>query len=252
MEALLIVAAGFAAGVINVVAGAGTLVTFPALLAMGINPVVANVSSSIGLIPGSISGVWGFRRELRPHLATALRLACWSAVGAVIGGWLLVVLPSAYFGMVVPYLLLVAAVLAAFQPLISARLKARQARTDGESMMTKIALPGAVLLTGVYGGYFGAAQGVILLTVLAVLWSGTFNEANGIKNALVAVANGISALVFIVTGSVDWRIAVLVGIGALVGGLVGAHVGRLLPPFILRTFLVLIAVIAAVVLFMAG
>lgn len=252
MEGIIIVAAGFAAGVINVVAGAGTLITFPALLAMGFNPVVANVSSSVGLIPGSLSGAWGYRRELRPHVRAVVRLAVWSALGAAVGGWLLVLLPPEYFTVVVPYLLLVAAALAAFQPLISARLKASQTRAEPKSVLFPVALPFAVCLTGIYGGYFGAAQGVILLATLAVMWGGTLGEANGIKNALVAVANGVSALVFIATGSVDWRVAALVGGGALLGGLVGARVSRWLPATVLRAVLVLVALVAAVVLFIVG
>lgn len=252
MDAVLIVLAGFAAGVVNVVAGAGTLITFPALLAMGIPPVVANVSSSVGLIPGSLSGVWGFRRELRPHWRTAARLGVCSGIGAAVGGSLLLVLPSTAFGIVVPYLLLLAAVLAAAQPLVSARVRARTSGADGSTMLRRAILPAAALLTGVYGGYFGAAQGVILLAVLGIVWTGTLTEANGVKNVLVAVANGISAIVFIVVGAVDWRVALLVGAGALVGGLVGARVSRWLPAVVLRTLLVVVATIAAIVLFITG
>lgn len=255
-ESALTLLAGFAAGVVNVVAGAGTLITFPALLAMGVPPVTANVSSSLGLVPGSLSGVWGFRRELRPHWRTVIRLGIFSGVGAMIGGWLLVVLPSTYFGAVVPYLLLVAAVLAAAQPVISRRRRASgvtaRTATAGRSALRRAVLPVAVLLTGVYGGYFGAAQGVILLAVLGIVWAGSLVEANGVKNALVAVANGVSAVVFIVVGAVDWKVAVLVGIGALLGGLVGARLSRWLPAAVLRGILVVVAVIAAVVLFITG
>lgn len=252
MESFLIVLAGFAAGVVNVVAGAGTLITFPALLSMGIPPVVANISSSVGLIPGSLSGVWGFRRELRPHWRTAVRLGACSGVGAALGGCLLLVLPSASFGIVVPYLLLLAAALAALQPLISARVKARDQGVEHASVLRRAVLPVAALLTGVYGGYFGAAQGVILLAVLGIVWTGTLTEANGVKNVLVAVANGVSAIVFIVVGAVDWPIALLVGAGALLGGLVGARLSRWLPAVVLRTLLVIVATVAAIVLFITG
>lgn len=252
VEAVLIVMAGFSAGVVNVVAGAGTLITFPALLAMGVPPVTANVSSSVGLIPGSLSGVWGFRRELRAHWRPTLRLALCSGIGAALGGWLLVVLPPTYFGVVVPYLLLVAAVLAAGQPLIGAWVRSGGAGNARPTLLRRAVLPVAALLTGVYGGYFGAAQGVILLAVLGILWAGTLVEANGVKNALVAVANGISAIVFVAVGAVDWRIAGLVGLGALLGGLVGARVSRWLPAVALRAVLVVVAVVAAVVLFVTG
>jgi uncharacterized membrane protein YfcA len=247
--AALILLAGIVAGIINAIAGSGTLVTFPTLLALGVPPVVANVSNTVGLVPASVTAAIGFRHDLKGDWGTVAKMAIWSAVGGLIGAGLLLLLPSESFSAVVPFLLLAAAVLAAIQPRVARFVRSR---SDGDGTATlplSVGLIIGVLLTGVYGGYFGAAQGVILLALLGVLWSTDMNKANGAKNVLAGVANVVSAVAFIASGTVDWAVAIIIGIGAGVGGWLGAKIGRRIPAVILRMILVVIALVAAIVLF---
>jgi uncharacterized membrane protein YfcA len=252
LEGSLIFGAGILAGVINVVAGAGTLITFPALLALGVPPVVANVSNTVGLVPASITGAIGYRRELMGQWRSVTLMAVFSAVGGIAGGILLLAMPATSFSVVVPFLLLLAAVLSAIQPRV-ARYVRRNAsehdRKEGVARPVTLGLILGVLATGVYGGYFGAAQGVVLLALLGILWSTDMNRANGAKNVLAGIANIVSATIFISSGTVDWTIAVLIGVGSAIGGWLGARIGRQLPAPVLRAILVIVALTAAVVLF---
>lgn len=251
LDGIIIVSAGIAAGIINVVAGAGTLITFPVLLALGIPPVTANVSNTVGLVPASISGAYGYRRELRGQWPSVIRMAVLSGVGGLAGGAALLLLPADNFSVVVPFLLVIAAILAAIQPRVAAFVRRRS--TDDAGSATRsltLGLVVGVFLTGVYGGYFGAAQGVVLLALLGILWSTDLNRANGAKNVLAGVANVISAVLFIAMGIVDWQVAILVGVGSAIGGWIGSRIGRKLPAAILRAILVVVAVVAAIVLFL--
>ena len=266
LDGAIILIAGIAAGIINVVAGAGTLITFPVLLALGVPPITANVSNTVGLIPGSVAGAYGYRRELAGQWRPVAGMVVFSAVGGIIGGLLLLVLPAGVFTGVVPFLLLLAALLSAIQPRVAAfvRRRAIVAPADLSTTTTtvttvttvksdtrplRLGLILGVLATGVYGGYFGAAQGVILLALLGILWSTDMHRANGAKNVLAGVANLVSAIIFISSGTVDWRIALLIGIGSATGGWLGARLGRRLSASVLRVILVTIAVVGAVVLF---
>ena len=249
-EGAIILLVGIAAGIINVVAGAGTLITFPTLLALGVPPITANVSNTVGLVPGSIAGAYGYRRELRSQWRPVAWMAVFSAVGGVVGGLLLLVLPADAFSVVVPFLLVLAAVLSAVQPRV-ARYVRRKA-PEGVSADTRpitFGLVLGILGTGVYGGYFGAAQGVVLLALLGILWSTDMHRANGAKNVLAGMANLVSSIIFISSGTVDWTIAVLIGVGSAVGGWLGVRIGRRLSAPVLRTILVIVALTAAVVLF---
>lgn len=251
LDGTIIIAAGIAAGIINVVAGAGTLITFPVLLALGVPPVTANVSNTVGLVPASISGAYGYRRELRGQWPSVIRMATLSGAGGLAGGAALLLLPADNFSVIVPFLLLIAAILAAIQPRVAAFVRRRS--TDEAVNATRPLTFGLVLgvfLTGIYGGYFGAAQGVVLLALLGILWSTDLNRANGAKNVLAGVANVISAVLFIAMGIVNWQIAVLVGVGSAIGGWIGSRIGRKLPASILRAILVVVAVVAAIVLFL--
>jgi hypothetical protein len=250
LEGAIILVAGIAAGIVNVVAGAGTLITFPTLLALGIPPITANVSNTVGLVPGSIAGAYGYRRELQSEWRPVAWMAVFSAVGGVVGGLLLLVLPADAFSMVVPFLLVLAAVLSAVQPRVAryVRRKAPEgASTDTRPITFGLVL--GILGTGVYGGYFGAAQGVVLLALLGILWSTDMHRANGAKNVLAGMANLVSSIIFISSGTVDWTIAVLIGVGSAVGGWLGVRIGRRLSAPVLRTILVIVALTAAVVLF---
>ena len=252
LEAGLILLAAIAAGAMNAVVGAGTLITFPTLLALGVPPILANVSNTVGLVAGSIAGAYGYRATLQGHLRLVVRLIMASSLGGIAGALLLLALPSETFAFIVPLLLVVSAILAAVQPRVAravARRRAAKAEADGTQgapMHSGIWLLVGVAATGVYGGYFGAAQGVILLALLGMFVAGDLNDVNGIKNVLAATANIVSALVFIGLTPIDWRIAGLIAVGAAIGGSLGSRYGRRMRPGALRALVVVIAVVAAI------
>jgi uncharacterized membrane protein YfcA len=248
-EAVLIVLAGMGAGVMNAVVGAGTLLTFPVLLFLGYPPVLANVSNTVGLVPGSVMASIGYRSTLRGRGPVVRRLLVATITGGLTGGALLVLLPGRAFDAVVPWLLLLAAVLAALQPRIAESIALRRASSGASKAPPSPVRPvvlAAILVTGVYGGYFGAAQGVMLLVILGLALGGPLNELNGVKNILGGTANLVSALLFITIADVDWTVAGLLAAGATVGGGLGGRYGRRLPSSVLRVLLVAIAVVAAV------
>jgi uncharacterized membrane protein YfcA len=242
MAAVLV--AGMAAGTINVVVGSGTLITFPTLLAFGVPPVTANVSNTIGLVPGVASGVVGYRRELRGQRARMIRLGCASLAGGVVGALLLLVLPAGAFRAIVPLLILVGLVLVVLQPRISRWVRARHEGAAGEFGPWWV-WP-SVLGTGVYGGYFGAAQGVILMGVLGIGIADSMQRLNGLKNVLAGLVNGIAGLIFVFAADVDWTVVALIAAGSIVGGQLGATVGRRLSPVVLRVVIVIVGLAALV------
>jgi uncharacterized protein len=243
-SALAIFVAGLAAGTVNVIVGAGSLITFPLLLALGYPPVLANVANNVGLVPGNLSGSIAYRAELEGQRDRIVRLGIASLAGAVTGATLLLTLPGSVFRTAVPVLILVASLLMAAQPSLTRRLEARGARpTHG----------GAVLLVGVflcalYGGYFGAAQGVILITLLAIFIDDGLQRLNGTKNVLVTLVNLVAALVFIVFSHVLWSVALLIGVGTTIGGQVGGRIGRRLPAPVLRFAVVTVGLVVSVIL----
>jgi uncharacterized membrane protein YfcA len=240
MAAVLL--AGMAAGTINVIVGSGTLITFPTLLAFGVPPVTANVSNTIGLVPGVVSGLVGYRRELHGQRARMVRLGCASLTGGVVGAVLLLSLPSGAFSAIVPALILVGLLLVVLQPRISAWVNRRHEGVTGEFGPWWV-WP-AVLLTGVYGGYFGAAQGVILMGVLGIGISDSLQRLNGLKNVLAGLVNGVAGLIFAIVADVDWTVVALIAAGSIVGGQLGATVGRRLSPDVLRVVIVVVGVVA--------
>jgi uncharacterized protein len=244
MAAVLL--AGLAAGTINTVVGSGTLITFPTLLAFGIPPVTANVSNTIGLVPGSISGAIGYRRELVGQRSRVLRLSVASLVGGLTGAVLLLVLPDDAFAAIVPVLILLGCVLVVLQPRISAWVAARHDAAGGLPHHGAWWVWPGVLLTGVYGGYFGAAQGVLLMAVLGIGVDESLQRLNAVKNVLAAIVNGIAGLLFIAVAEVDWRVVALIAVGSVVGAQVGATVGRRLPGGVLRVVIVVVGVVALV------
>lgn len=258
-EIVAILLAGVAAGTINTVVGSGTLITFPTLLAFGIPPVTANVSNTVGLAPGSLSGAIGYRAELRGQRRRLVRLGSASLVGGVIGALLLLWLPSAAFDAVVPVLILLGCVLVLLGPRISRRVAARAESRGGLAEHGAWWVWPAVLLAGVYGGYFGAAQGVLLMAILGIGVADAMQRHNATKNVLALIVNGIAAVVFIVLayvhvpfvphgalGTVDWRVAGLIAVGSVIGGQIGATVGRRLPPVVLRGVNVAVGLVAVV------
>lgn len=256
LEAAAILLAGVGAGTINAVVGSGTLITFPTLVAVGVPPLTANISNSLGLVPGSVAGAVGYRRELVGQRQRVLRLLACSVSGAILGAVLLLFLPEGAFEAVVPVLIVLGLVLVVVQPRLSARVARRRAEQGDDGDSSWWVAP-AVFGTGVYGGYFGAAQGVILMAVLGIGVNDALQRLNAAKNVLVAAANGIAGVLFVVVAQldlfgtdaeVDWLLVLLIGVGAFVGGYVGASVGRKLPAVALRAVIVVVGTIALVVL----
>jgi len=250
LEAIAIGLAGLAAGTINTVVGSGTLITFPTLLAFGVPPVTANVSNTIGLVPGSVSGVVGYRRELEGQRPRVLRIGVASLIGGVVGGVLLLVLPDKAFSAIVPALVGVGILLVVFQPRIT---RWTAARHDAGVSAPRNPVLGAwwvwpaVLVAGVYGGYFGAAQGVLLMGIMGVGIPETLQRLNALKNVLAAIVNAVAGLLFAVVADVDWTIVLLIGVGSVIGGQLGATVGRRLPGPVLRAVIVVVGVVALAV-----
>ena len=235
--------AGLAAGTINTIVGSGSLITFPTLLAAGYQPVTANVSNTLGLVPGSLSGVLGQRKELEGQRERILRLAMASIAGAVTGAVLLLTLPSAVFDGVIPLLILLACGLMAAQPRLSRALANRKGDQPAHGGAGLFA---TVYLTGIYGGYFGAAQGVVLIALLAIFLPDDLHRLNAAKNALAMLVNGVAATIFIFFADVAWGAAALIAVGATLGGQIGARAGRRLPIPIFRTAIVVVGTIVAI------
>lgn len=235
--------AGLAAGTINTVVGSGTLVTFPVLLAVGYPPVLANVTNTVGLVAGSASGVVGYRAELAGQRARLLRLGTASATGALAGAVALLTAPAQVFRTVVPVLIALSCVLVVGQPWLAARLRARQ--VTGHPHGGPV-LYVAVLLAGVYGGYFGAAQGVLLIAVLGLLLDEGLQRVNAAKNVLALLVNLVAAVLFVAVTDVAWQAAGLLAAGAVVGGQLGAALGRRIPGPVLRVVVVVVGVVAIV------
>jgi uncharacterized membrane protein YfcA len=237
--------AGFLAGAINAVVGSGSLITFPVLLAVGFPPVTANVSNALGLAFGNVSAVVGYRRELRSQLRRLAWLALPALAGAGLGAALLLVLPQRVFATVVPVLILLAVVLVIIQPRLSRFVASHEAGAWG-----RLVLPIAVFCTAIYGGYFGAAQGVILMSLLAVLLSDPLQNLNALKNGIVMLVNGLAAAIFLFSGHVALEPAAILAVSSVAGGQVGASLGRRTSPTVLRA-LIVVAGLATVVKLLA-
>ena len=243
LECLLVLAADMFAGTINTVVGSGTLVTFPVLLAVGYGPVTANVSNTLGLVPGSVSGAIGYRAELAGQRSRILTLGSASLIGGIVGAILLLSLPSEAFAAIVPALIALALVLVVLQPRLARALAARrgEVRPHGGPLLWS-----GVFGTGVYGGYFGAAQGIILLALTGIALPEDMQRLNALKNVLAGLVNGVAAVVFIVFATVAWLPALLIAVGSAAGGQIGARIGRRLSPALLRGVIVVVGLAAIV------
>lgn len=253
-EVLAVLVAGAAAGAINALVGAGTLITFSTLVALGLPPLTANVSNTVGIVAGSVTGALGYRDRLAgqgPRLKVLLPA---SLGGAVVGALLLLVLPAAAFRAIVPVLILLSVVLVVLQPRIRRHVAAsRPDQGEGPAADPGTGPVGvgswvAVLGTGVYGGYFGAAQGVLLLGVLGTWVDHDLQRVNAIKNVLAGATNALAAVMFIALAHIDWEVAGLILVGSLVGGWVGARVGTRLPEAVLRAVIVVVGLVAVAIL----
>lgn len=221
----MLAAAGFSAGALNTVVGAGSLLTFPTLLALGYDPLRANVTNTVGLVSGSVSGGIGYRRELAGQGRRLLVLGGVAGVGGLVGGVLLLVLPDEVFAEIVPALLAAACVLVLLQP----RLRRLLDRRGGGGDRRRVWLAAGVFATGVYGGYFGAAIGVLLLGLLGLGLAESLQRANALKNGIAVFVNGVAAVLFSLVAPVAWPAAAVLALASIAGGQFGAAVGRRLP-----------------------
>ncbi len=235
-------AAGVAAGAIKTLVGSGSLITFPVLLAVGYPPLTANVSNNLGVVPGSVSGAIGLRRELRGQRARLVRFVPASLLGGAAGAALLLALPASAFDAIVPAFVALAIVLVILQPRINRRLaERRRAGADEHGGAPALLATGAA---GVYGGDFGAAQGVLLLAILGIAIDDDLRRVNAVKVVLAGVANGVAGVVFVFAADLAWEAVALSAVGATLGGQLGAHAGRRIPPDVLRAVIVVVGLAA--------
>ena len=226
--------------------GSGSLITFPTLVALGYPPLVANVSNNIGLVPGSLSGVYGYRRELRGQTERLRRLVPASFLGGLIGSTLLLVLPSTVFRKVVVVLIAIALVLVIVQPFVARRIAARRSVDAAGTRVVTPALAALVCAAGVYGGYFGAAQGIILIALLGIFLDDHLQRLNACKNVLAMTVNAVASVVFILRTTIDWKVVAIIAVGSTIGGQIGAKVGRRLDPRWLRALIVAVGLTALI------
>lgn len=233
-----------AAGTINTIVGSGTLITFPTLLFFGFAPLVANVSNTVGLVAGGLTGIHGYRAELTGQGSTLRHLAPASLLGAATGATLLLTLPESAFAAIVPVLIAAALLLVVLGPRIQAWAAVRH--PDHDSLGRRLLLTAGVFATGVYGGYFGAAQGILLVGIMSVLTTIGLQKVNALKNVMSTVVNAVAAVIFMLVAweRINWSVAALIALGSLAGGYVGARVGRRLSPRVLRAVIVVIGVAA--------
>jgi uncharacterized protein len=242
-EVVAIALAGLAAGAINTVVGSGTLITFPVLLAFGYPPVTANVTNTIGLVPGSVSGAIGYRRELEGQRRRVLRFGTASLLGGTTGAILLLVLPASAFKAIVPVFIAIALILVVLQPRLNRALAERKVDRSREGGVLTVL---GVYATGVYGGYFGAAQGILLLGFLGIALPQDLQRTNALKNVLTAIVNGVAGVYFAFAAHVEWAPAAIIAFASMIGGQIGAHYGRRLHPAALRGVIVVVGVTAIV------
>lgn len=247
LESFFILLGGLWAGTINTVVGSGTLVTFPILIALGVVPVMAVVSNAMGLIAGGISGTWGYRRELRGMKSNLVRLMPASILGGITGAYLLLHLPASVFAVAAPVLIVLALALVVLQPKLQRAIKARREKAPA-GRSHDAAMVVLVYLAGVYGGYFVAAQGVLLVAILGIFMSGTLQNANAVKNVLSLSVNVVAAISYLIFAPemIIWQIVALIAASSLVGGFIGARIGRKLPPVVLRSVIVTLGLVALV------
>jgi len=244
LDQLVVLLAGVGAGVMTSTVGVASLLSFPVLLAVGLPPVTANASNTVGLTPGAISGSFGYRRELRAHLGVTAMVVATCAIGAAAGAVLLLVLPADVFKSVAPWLILLTCVIVGVQPRLSAWLRRRHADADERTSASPLTMAFS-LLVGVYGGYFGAGSGVMMMAVLGLGLDIDFRIVNGLKTLAVLASNLVASAIFLGHADLDRRAVVLLAAGSIIGGYVGAHLGRRLPPALLRAVIVVVGVTAA-------
>jgi hypothetical protein len=245
LDLVLAALAAVAAGIVNAVAGGGTLITFPALVALGVPSIRANITNTVALCPGYFGGTLAQKDDLagQRHRVTALAIV--SAVGGLVGSILLVISPEDLFEGVVPYLLLLACGLLAFQDRLRRVMPVHRGR-DGEDHTPPPLLIGGVFLATVYGGYFGAGLGIIVLATLGLLLDDRMARLNALKQAIAFVTNIVAALFFVFSGDVVWRLALVMAPASLVGGAIGGRLAGRLNPRVLRAIVVTLGLAVAI------
>jgi uncharacterized protein len=245
---ILVFFAGLWAGTINSVVGSGTLVTFPVLIALGLAPVTASMSNAMGLVAGGAAGAWGYRRELKGRGRQLLKLLPASLLGGISGAWLLLHLPEKVFHYAAPVLIVLALLMVVFQPRLQRWVRNREENPE-HALRDKhhsVLLVVLVFLAGVYGGYFVAAQGILLVAILGIFMTGTIQNANAMKNILVLGVNLIAATSYLLFafGRINWTVVAIIAVSSLIGGLVGSKVGRRLSPPVLRGVIFALGLVA--------
>ncbi|MFH5877641.1 sulfite exporter TauE/SafE family protein [Arthrobacter sp. NA-172] len=248
LNGILIFFAGLWAGTINSVVGSGTLVTFPVLVALGYAPVSASISNAMGLVAGNATGAWGYRHELKGRGRQLLRLLPSSVVGAITGAWLLLHLPEKVFYYAAPVLIVLALLMVLFQPKLQRWVQDRAGNPEHaiQDKRHTVMLVLLVFLAGIYGGYFVAAQGILLVGILGVFMTGTIQNANAMKNILVLAVNVVAACSYLLFafGRIEWPVVAIIAVSSLIGGVVGSKVGRRLKPFVLRIVIFALGLVA--------
>jgi uncharacterized membrane protein YfcA len=248
LDQLLLLGAGLVAGIMASTVGVASIVSFPTLVALGLPPVTANVSNTLGLVPGGLSGAYGYREELREHPRLGWLVLSCCVVGASIGAVVLLALPPGVFEAVVPWLILFTCLLVGAQPKISEWL-ARRRGDDGTGEPRHHLAPVTIFfatVTGVYGGYFGAGAGVMMVAVLGLGTDLPFKVITGLRTLSLMVGNVVAGLIFIVAADPAWDAVVLLAAGSVVGGYVGARIGRRLPDRVFRSLVVVVGAAAAI------
>jgi len=243
LHALTIFVVGILAGAVNTIVGSGTLLTFPLLLGFGYAPVLANVSNTIGLVPGSAAGAIGYRRELRGQGGRLRRLAGASVLGGCLGGALLLIVPGSAFAVIVIVFIVIAVIAVVAEPVLSRVLAGH--RPKAQELPGPVAAA-VVFIAGVYGGYFGAAQGILVLAVLSLALDDDLQRLNALKVVLVGLVNLVAGIVFICVAQVAWGPTGLIAAGSLIGGTIGARAGRRLPISVLRAAVVIVGIVAII------
>lgn len=243
-DLMLLAGAGLLAGAMNAVVGGGTFVSLPALTAIGLPGTVANASSSVALLPGALASAWAYRRDMRPVQGVSIRaMSLLSLAGGAVGALLLLATPEAAFDLIIPWLLLLATVTLAAGPRL-ARALARVGLKAGPGVVL-----GAQFFLGIYGGYFGGAVGLMMLAAWSLLTEAGIAELTPLRTLMLAAANAVAVLVFVVSGNVSWAATLVVMAGAVAGGYLGAQVGRRLPAVVLRILVVAITVATTAIFF---
>jgi len=234
----LVAATGLIVGMLNAVAGAGALLTFPLMVGLGLSPLAANVTNCVGVVPGSLAAIVGFRKELRGQGRVLRKLVPPAAIGSVVGAVLLFMLPGKVFDYAAPALLAMGAVLVLTQPLLAKRLRDRAPHRNNKALLA------GMFANGAYGGYFGAGVGIIFAALLGLMVTDA-HKMNAVKNVLQTAANGVAAVIFAFTAPVNWPAAIVLAATTAIGGPLGARLSRYLPATALRSVIGVLGLVTA-------